>query len=117
MTRSEVIDGQLDPHLIQLPEQGEGIRIHYQQLTFGQLQHQHYLAGGKLRQKSATLLQQSQVATVGRADIETDVKAIGQACLLPAQHLGHLLHDQGRHGHYQPGLLRLGNKEVGTDKT
>ncbi len=75
---AEVVDGQFDPHLVQLAKQGERLGIGHQQLPLGQLQHQNYLARRKVAEEGAALGQQGKIVAMGRADVKADMKAIGQ---------------------------------------
>ena len=112
---AKVVDSQPDPHLIQLLEQGDCLVIRHQQLPFGQLEHHHHLAGGKVMEKGAAFAEQGEVVAVGRTDVEADVKAIRQLCLHPPQLVRHASHHLAGHGHDKAGLLRLGNEEIGAD--
>ena len=112
---AKVVDGEFDPHLVQLAEQGEGLGIGHQQLPLGQLQHQYHLAGEEVAEEGAALGQQGKIVAMGGADVEADMKPIGQLLLRAVQPCRHLLHDMGGHGDDQSRLLRLRDKEIGPD--
>ncbi|MNQ83484.1 hypothetical protein D3C85_985650 [compost metagenome] len=92
MTGSEIVDGDLHAKLVQLLEQLVGNGRGFDQLAFGQLQHQVDGAGSESGEEFAAIFDQFQVLAVAGSDVDADMKRLFERRRQWPEQGGSLLH-------------------------